>query len=113
MSICNSAGFHQKTPTIMDNADLSVAQSVQFIDDSKIDWSNVRSTRYLFYQRFRYEYPGPISNLKQRLIVIPAERYGPQQVRDHYLTVTPVPMVTRQTTDRFGNRIIELEVPRA
>ncbi|MEP7288861.1 MAG: transglutaminase family protein [Chloroflexota bacterium] len=94
----------------MNDKDLSAAQYAQFIDDQAIDWQNVRRIEFLFYQRFHYEYPGPIHNLKQRLIVIPAENYGTQQVRDHYLAVNPSPVATRQTADRFGNRILEVEV---
>lgn len=97
----------------MNDADLSASQHVQFIDDYEIDWHNVRRTRFLFYQRFYYEYPGPIHDLKQRLIVIPAERYGAQQVGDHYLAVNPSPVATRQTADSFGNRILEVKVPQA
>lgn len=86
-------------------------ESVQFIDQSKIEWPKVKYTRYFCYQRFRYEYPGPIRHLRQRLIVVPADAYGDQRVCDYQLRVTPTPVSASHTTDRFGNRIYEFEIP--
>lgn len=97
----------------MNEVDVLAAQNQQFIEESSIDWRNAQRARFLFYQRFLYEYAGPIRDLKQRLIIIPAERPGLQYVRDHYLAIDPDPTVTRETTDSFGNRIIELEVREA
>ncbi len=91
----------------------SAAQSVEFIDHHTVDWSNVRRTRTHFYQRFEYAYPGPIYNLNQRLVIVPADRYGAQHLLDHQLTVNPLPVAMRQSADRFGNRVVELEVPQA
>lgn len=85
----------------------------EFIDHRMVDWHNVRRTRCRFYQRFEYVYPGPIYNLKQRLVIIPADRYGVQQVLAHQLAVNPLPVSMRQASDTFGNRILELEVPEA
>jgi transglutaminase-like putative cysteine protease len=73
----------------------------------------VRRTRCQFYQRFQYDYPGPIQNLKQRLVIVPADRYGTQQLVDHHLVVNPLPSTIRQTSDSFGNRVLELEVSEA
>ena len=36
-----------------------------------IDWSRVRAATYRIEQRFRYEYPGPIRDLRQRLVLAP------------------------------------------
>lgn len=92
---------------------ISAARQVQFIDDSAVDWKRVRRTRCQFYQHFHYEYPGPIHDLHQRLVIIPADYYGTQHLLDHHLVVQPAPMTLRQTTDSFGNRVLELEVPQA
>lgn len=92
---------------------LSASHSTEFIDYRTVDWHNVRRTRCRFYQRFEYVYPGPISNLKQRLVIIPADRYGAQQVLDHHLAVNPLPVSMQQAYDTFGNRVLELEVPQA
>jgi transglutaminase-like putative cysteine protease len=98
---------------MMNNTDFTASQHVPFLDHTALDWHNVRRTRFQFYQRFHYAYPGPIHNLRQRLIVIPAEWYAAQHVREHYLAITPSPRVKRQTIDAFGNRILDIEVSQA
>lgn len=97
----------------MDDSPLSAAQSSDFIDFRAVDWKNVRRARCDFYQRFEYVYPGPISNLKQRLVIVPAERYGTQQLLNHEVIVNPQPGSLRQIADDFGNRVLELELPQA
>ncbi len=85
-------------------------QQLEFIDYRAVDWANVQRIRCQFYQRFEYVYPGPIYNLKQRLVIVPTDRYGAQQLLDHQIAADPSPAVIRQTADRFGNRVLELEV---
>jgi len=97
----------------MNEPDFAAAQHVKFIDHKAVDWRSVRRTRFQFYQRFHYAYPGPIQNLKQRLIIVPAERYATQRLREHRLAVTPFPTARRQTIDDFGNRILDVEVSQA
>jgi transglutaminase-like putative cysteine protease len=94
----------------MSNAEFAAADSLTFIDYSTVDWSNVRRTRCLFNQRFHYAYPGPIHHLRQRLMVIPADRYGTQQVCSHALSIDPPATAIRQHTDSFGNRVLELDI---
>ena len=94
----------------MADSRFSAAQQVEFIDYHAVDWANVRRTRCHFYQRFEYVYPGPIYNLKQRLVIVPADRYGAQQLLDHQLAINPLPVSMRQIADNFGNRVLELEV---
>ncbi|HEY0736204.1 MAG TPA: transglutaminase family protein [Herpetosiphonaceae bacterium] len=88
------------------------AERVPLIDYRGVDWSNVTRTRYFCYQRFHYCYPGPITNLHQRLIVVPPDRYGDQVVVDHDLTSAPHPAVSKEHTDIFGNRIWTIAVDR-
>jgi transglutaminase-like putative cysteine protease len=95
---------------LMNEVDILAAQNQQFIEESIVDWRNAHRARFLFYQCFYYEYSGPIRDLKQRLIIIPAERPGIQHVRDHFLAIDPPPTITRETTDSFGNRVLELEL---
>jgi transglutaminase-like putative cysteine protease len=51
--------------------------------------------------------------LQQRLVVIPAERYGAQRLCSHRLTATPAPCASRSTTDEFGNHVVEMDVTEA
>ncbi len=93
--------------------DSAFTQAVNYIDHRAVDWARVRRTRCQFYQRFEYVYPGPIRNLKQRLVVVPADRYGPQRLLNHRLAAHPQPAAILQIADRFGNRIMELDLPEA
>ena len=84
---------------------------VEFLNHRKVNWQKVKRARYLFYQRFHYAYPGPIKSLRHRLVVVPAARYGDQQLCDHQLRVSPDAVVARSGLDAFGNRVLEFEAP--
>ena len=62
---------------------------------------------YLLKQRFRYDYPGPITNLRHRLVIAPPLAYGDQLVVRDRLVVTP-PTAVRWDRDGFGNAIATL-----
>ncbi|MEO8394947.1 MAG: transglutaminase family protein [Chloroflexota bacterium] len=87
-----------------------MADSADYIDYRGVDWPKVRRTRTHFYQRFEYVYPGPIYNLKQRLVIVPADQFGAQHLLDHQVAISPLPVSMRQIADTFGNRVLELEV---
>ena len=55
------------------------------IDDDEIDWQNIRQATVLIHQTFRYDYPGPITELRQRLIVVPPDYHGYQRLATHKL----------------------------
>lgn len=95
------------------NLDLTSPHQVAFIDPLSVRWRDVRRVQTHFYQRFHYEYPGPIRDLSQRLVVVPAEQYGPQKVTDHTLVIKPNPTKLRHRSDFFGNHIVDLHVPEA
>ena len=76
-----------------------------------IDWSKVRCATYEVRQSLRYEYPGPIEDLRHMLIVIPPDRFGEQRLLDHEVRVQPEAR-PRYSTDRFGNRICQVAIPR-
>jgi transglutaminase-like putative cysteine protease len=66
---------------------------------------------YVLRQQFRYEYPGPIAELRHRLVVAPPSRYGDQVRVSHRLEVSPGVNV-RWTKDRYGNAVIMLAADR-
>jgi transglutaminase-like putative cysteine protease len=85
---------------------------VTLIDHRTVEWSKVRQTRYWMYQRFQYQYPGSIRELRQRLVVIPTDRYGDQRLCGYDLDVS-VPDATVSTAhDSFGNRVFHVYAPR-
>ncbi|GAC1518896.1 MAG: hypothetical protein NVS2B7_40020 [Herpetosiphon sp.] len=84
---------------------------VDFVDHRGIEWDRVIRTRFVACQRFHYEYPGPIHQLKHHLVVAPCGRYGNQWLRGEQCVVTPGPVATTQRFDRFGNCVWDFEIP--
>jgi transglutaminase-like putative cysteine protease len=86
------------------------------IDDDEIDWPNVERTTVTIHQTFRYAYPGPISQLRQRLIVVPPDYHGDQRLLTHKLRVSGSNVDTERSYDTFGNVVLDVtleEVDRA
>lgn len=63
---------------------------------------------YRVRQNFRYAYPGPIYDLRHRLVVAPPLVYGDQRLLAHDLTVAS-PVGIRWDYDRFGNSIATVD----
>ena len=82
------------------------------IDPASVDWASARRASYLLRQSFRYEYPAPIRNLNQRLVVIPPERFGDQRRLRHELSVEADGARLEGRRDRFGNVVVEVFAPR-
>jgi len=78
------------------------------LERRNVRWAEVGRVQHTLYQSFRYEYPGPIRDLKHELRVTPRARYGGQDLRRFDLSVTP-PFALTQRTDAFGNDILGLE----
>lgn len=81
------------------------------VDQHTVEWSRVRRASYRLNQWLRYEYPGPITNLRQRLMLIPRAQHGGQRLLHHQLEVTPNGVAIRDELDVFGNRVLWVEVP--
>ena len=73
--------------------------------------SRVVRAAYVLRQTFRYEYPGPIQDLRHRLIVAPPTVYGDQVRVSHRLRVSPGLRVMWHR-DAFGNRVATIEAAR-
>jgi transglutaminase-like putative cysteine protease len=82
------------------------------VDSSRIDWERVARVAYLVRQTFRYNYPGPVRNLHQRLMVIPPERHGDQRLVMHRIEVSSISSSSRREIDRFGNLVHAIAVDR-
>ena len=81
------------------------------IDDDEIDWQNVRRTTVVIHQSFRYVYPGPVTALRQRLVVVPPDRHDDQSLVTHKLRVTACNVDTERSYDTFGNVILDVKLP--
>jgi transglutaminase-like putative cysteine protease len=82
------------------------------IDHRAVDWGRVRHAVYSLRQEFLYDYPGPITDLHQRLIVVPPSIHGDQHLRSYTIEVDPPEGAREETVDRFGNRVVRVHVPR-
>ena len=80
--------------------------ALTFLDHRAVRWGEVRRARYLVYQRFHYRYPGPIRDLRHRLVVVPTARYGDQLLCHHDVRVVPEVEV-HALSDAFGNCVLE------
>ena len=68
------------------------------------------SQQYLLEQTIRYSYRGSVTDLRQRLIVVPRERHGDQH-RVHYAVTTSAPGARRhEHIDEFGNVVTDVHV---
>ncbi len=82
-----------------------------WFDHQNVEWSRVRRSRYLIHQHLRYDYPGPISQLNQRLIILPPERYADQVRIAFRFVVSASSAETTYRMDEFGNCEINTFVP--
>jgi transglutaminase-like putative cysteine protease len=85
--------------------------TLNLLDIKGIDWERVQRTAYLIHQHFRYDYPGPVHDLKQRLLIIPPGTYGDQKCIMHRLDVSANVAETNSEVDEFENRVINLYIP--
>ena len=86
--------------------------SLDIIDPRGVAWAKVRKTAYLIHQRLHYAYPGEIHDLRQRLMILPPERYGGQRLVTDKLEVASSSYEIERAEDDFGNRILNLFVAR-
>lgn len=82
----------------------------QFIEHQHLDWSRVRKTHSLIHQRFHYDYPAHVRELRHRLVVVPADQHGAQQLRAYQLQVSAPAADQRVEADDFGNRIFQFHI---
>jgi transglutaminase-like putative cysteine protease len=79
------------------------------IDHRSVDWPRVRRSRYHLRQQITYEYPGPIADLDQRLVLLPAPSHGGQQLVGHDFETAGAEVALHvEEYDGFGNRVLRL-----
>jgi transglutaminase-like putative cysteine protease len=96
-----------KGSAALDRAD----DALQAIDHRGISWSDVRQTRYWIHKRFHYSYPGPIRDLRQRLVVVPPERYGDQVLESAHVSLEGAEGTQQIAADVFGNHLLVFDIP--
>jgi transglutaminase-like putative cysteine protease len=90
---------------------MTLAGEPGFIKTTDIDWRTVECATYEVQQWLRYEYPGPIDDVRQMLMLVPRDSDGGQRLLDFELQITP-PARPRFDVDRFGNRVCHIAIPR-
>ena len=78
--------------------------------DRSTDFSRIDRAVYEVQQQFRYSYPAPICDLRQRLVVVPRLAHGDQRVLSHCLETSQPHSRKRMCVDRFGNVIFEIDI---
>jgi transglutaminase-like putative cysteine protease len=106
--VTDSAQTEDQTVTSLDKSALA---SLDILDPGGVDWPRVERTAYLVHQHLRYEYPGPIANLDQRLMIVPRARYGDQRRVMYHLDSSVAPAEQDEREDQFGNLVISLRIP--
>ena len=93
------------------NYSASPLDRVQFIDYHSVEWGQVRCTQFWLHQRFHYQYPGRVRELRQKLIVVPADQHGHQRLRDYQFQVSAPAASIFYEIDSFGNRVLFFHIP--
>jgi len=89
----------------------TVIASLNLLNHQGVDWTRVQRTAYLIHQHLRYDYPGPIYDLSQLLMIVPQEQYGDQRRVVHRLEVSVPTIEIRSEFDEFGNLVLNPIVP--
>lgn len=100
------------TDSITNRVTNDLTNPTQLLDHRTVDWKRLARARYWMEQSFEYTYPGPIYDLNQRLIVIPPDHFGDQQLIGYELRPSSPLATTTTEIDSFGNRIIRIFVPK-
>lgn len=67
---------------------------------------------YVIHQDVSYEYDEPVTDLRQRLVILPRRHHGDQLRIAHRFEVRPgASSVVRHRTDRFGNSVLNVATP--
>jgi transglutaminase-like putative cysteine protease len=82
------------------------------LDHRNVDLDGADRVTYLLEQSFRYDYPGPVQQLRHRLVVLPPAHHGNQHVRAHRVDVHGA--VARRVTRRDvrGNTVVRIRAER-
>ncbi len=87
---------------------LQTLSTIEPFNYNQVEWQRVRRTGYLIYQYLHYEYPGPIQDLNQRLMILPPEQYGNQRRIDYRVEVSTPTFELFSKHDEFNNEEITL-----
>ncbi len=70
------------------------------------------ASTYLLHQRYRYDYDGPVRDLRHRLMVLPPPAHGQQHLIDKDVAVRGCDSLVSVRSDQFSNTVVEVEAAR-
>jgi transglutaminase-like putative cysteine protease len=88
------------------------APSHALLDHREIDWGRVEASRFLLRQHLRYEYDGPVTRLRHRLMLVPPARHGDQRRTSYGIEVTGAAARLTESLDQFGNHDMAVRAAR-
>jgi len=91
-----------------------VVEHGAILDWRQVDWPRVAHAEYAIRQQYSYAYTGPVADVQQRLMMVPADHLGDQRLLEHDLAVRGMdgePSVT-WSEDEFGNRFCRVRMAR-
>lgn len=88
------------------------APDLPIIDHRNVDWTKVAGATYALQQTFCYQYPGPINDLRQRLVVVPPPTRGDQQLLTYTVEASTPAARRAEHVDQFGNHVVAFHAPR-
>lgn len=91
--------------------DRDALDAMELVEHGEADWGRAARTVCLLRQRVRYDYPGPVSDLRQRLMLVPPARHGGQR-RLAWWVDSSEPGRRSEREDRFSNLVVNFRVPR-
>ncbi|MDP8924950.1 MAG: hypothetical protein M3O34_19050, partial [Chloroflexota bacterium] len=84
------------------------------LDWRQVEWPRVARAVYAVRQQYRYAYTGPVTDVWQRLMMVPPDRAGDQRLLDHELVIRGADgeprIVWRE--DEFGNSACRVRADR-
>jgi transglutaminase-like putative cysteine protease len=83
-----------------------------FLDHRRLDLAAARRITYRIEQTLRHDYPAPVTDLTQRLVIVPRRRHGDLRRHGHVLEVRGAEHVRRTRSDAIGNTVVRVRAPR-
>lgn len=78
-----------------------------------IDWSATKRAIYEIRHHYRYTYNGPVTDLRQQLVMVPPDQHADQRLLNHIIEVRGATGHSLATEwDNFDNRVVQVRAER-
>ncbi|GAA0806411.1 transglutaminase domain-containing protein [Spirilliplanes yamanashiensis] len=83
-----------------------------FLDHAALNLAAAGRILFRIEQTFRYDYAAPVTDLAQRLVIVPRRRHGELRRRGHTLQVRGAAHARRTRADAGGNTVVRVRAAR-